>query len=124
MRLLPSFCSHIIELSATNALKRLMRHRVVEDFRPDYGEDYELPDYAKDWPQTFGNFSLDARGVTWFCDAGDVLICGKGPHATTLAWRELKPLLRPSFALPRHQCFSVATEKYLDNSRLRTIREL
>ena len=23
------------------------------------------------------------------------------PHATTLTWRELKPLLRPSFALPR-----------------------
>ena len=46
------------------------------------------------------------------------------PHATTLTWRELKPLLRPSFALPRHQCFSVAPEKYLDNSRLRTVREL
>ena len=48
-----------------------------------------------------GNFSLDARGVTWFCDAGDVLIGGKGSRATTLTWRELKPLLRPSFALPR-----------------------
>lgn len=89
----------IIEPSATNELKRLMRQRVVEDFRPGYGDDYELPDYAKDWPQTFGNFSLDAHGVTWFCDAGDVLIGGKGPHATTLTWRELKPLLRPSFAL-------------------------
>ena len=92
----------VIDLTARSRLKKLMRQRVQEDFADDYGDnpDVVLPDYAKDWPHSLDNFSLDDAGVTWFCDAGDVLIGGKGPYETKLTWQELSPFLKKTFRLP------------------------
>ena len=78
-------------------LKLLMRKAVVDCLAPDYeGDDMQmvLPDYAKDWPYTFGNFYVSTKGMTWSCDAGEVLIGGKGPLEFTVSWPDLVPYVK------------------------------
>lgn len=92
----------VVDMTAIGGLKKLMRQRVRAYYADDYADnpDAVLPDYAKDWPHSFDNFSVDETGVTWFCDAGEVLIGGRGPYATTLTWQELAPFLMKAFRLP------------------------
>lgn len=82
-------------------LKKLMRAEVCRKLALECDDpEFQLPDYAADWPHTFANFRLDERGVTWCYDAGEVVSGGKGSDDTKLAWEQLKPLLNPSFELP------------------------
>jgi len=98
----PLRIEEVLMMSQTNELKRLMRQRVWEDLAEAYDDNPEavLPEYAKGWPYSFENFSLDEHGVTWFCDAGEVIIGGKGSYGTTLSWDELMPFIREDFKLP------------------------
>ena len=79
-----------------------MRQWVVKDLRNHDYEDFELPDYAKDWPdaETLENFYVDGKGITWSFDAGSVLIGGKGSYDATLLWTELKPHLVDPAIMP------------------------
>lgn len=83
-------------------LGRLLRAAVVESFKDDYADnmDVVLPDYAKDWPRSFGNFYLTAKGITWSYDAGEVLIGGKGTAETSLSWEQVRPYLTSESVLP------------------------
>lgn len=92
----------VIKQSETKGLKQLMRKRVREDLEADYEDSPELvlPDYAKNWPYAFDNFSLDENGVTWFCDAGEVILGGKGSYGTHLTWEELSPYMVKGFVIP------------------------
>ncbi len=87
--------SEIIDMRFTGELKNLIRNRVKKDFADYYADSPELvlPDYAKNWPEKFDNFRIDANGITWTVDAGDVLMGGKGPCDVRLLWDELKPML-------------------------------
>lgn len=99
----PLRIDEVVDRTATAGLKRLMRQRVREDLRDDYDEDsgIVLPDYAKDWPHELDDFSLDTRGVTWFCDAGEVIVGGKGSYETFLSWAALAPFLKRGFVVPK-----------------------
>ncbi len=98
----PLRIDEVIDMAAFRGLKKLMRQRVREDLADDYEDNLAvvLPDYAKDWPHSLENFSIDEAGVTWFCDAGEVLVGGKGPYETKLTWQELAPYLTTTFHLP------------------------
>lgn len=89
-------------MGMTNELKRIMRDEVRNSLADEDGEVSEavLPDYAKDWPRTFDNYSVDTKGLSWWCDAGEVLIGGKGAFDTTLTWEQLRPFLRINFVIP------------------------
>ena len=92
----------ILKASSREAVRQLMRQWVVKDLRNHDYEDFELPDYAKDWPdaKTLENFYVDGKGITWSFDAGSVLIGGKGSYDATLLWTELKPHLVDPAIMP------------------------
>jgi len=79
-----------------------MRKSVIADYSEWYADMPEviLPSYAMNWPYTFENFKFNGKGVSWVCDAGEVLIGGKGPYACFVTWEELKPFLKDGFVVP------------------------
>ena len=92
----------VLKASSREAVRQLMRQLVVKDLRNHDYENFELPDYAKGWPdaKTLENFYLDGKGITWSFDAGSVLIGGKGTYNATLSWTELKPHLVDPESMP------------------------
>lgn len=92
----------VVKADSVQQLRRMLRAAVKRYFAEDYGDSPEavLPDYAKDWPHTLENFLIDERGISWTCDAGEVLIGGKGSSSFRLTWEELSPVLREDFTLP------------------------
>ena len=92
----------IVRADSVEQLRMMLRAAVKRYFADDYGDAPEmvLPDYAKDWPHTIENFIIDERGISWSCDAGEVLFGGKGPCSFRLSWEELSPVLREDFKLP------------------------
>lgn len=92
----------VVRTDFVGQLRRMLRAAVERCFADDYGDasGVVLPDYAKDWPHTLENFMIDESGISWTCDAGEVLIGGKGPCSFRLTWDELSPVLREDFKLP------------------------
>lgn len=62
--------------------------------------DFELPDWAKGWPNSFSNFWIDYSGIVWGYCMGDVYAGANGPMKIRLSWEQLRPVLRKDFVLP------------------------
>ena len=82
--------------SARDAVLRLLWRQVEKDMDLTF----EFSDYGKNCPKTLEEFSVDGNGITWHYDAGEVMVGGKGPAASTLTWEQLKPYLVSPAVVP------------------------
>jgi len=98
----PVASADFLNMKCEQEIRRLMRKSVIADYSECYADMPEviLPSYAMKWPYTFENFKFNGKGVSWVCDAGEVLIGGKGPYACFVTWEELKPCLKAGFVVP------------------------
>ena len=76
-------------------LWEMMRNDVSED-----EDDFEWPDWAKDWPRDVTNFWLDQDGVHWGYWAGEIFAGCNGHMTISLTWDQLKPIVRKDFIVP------------------------
>ena len=63
-------------------------------------DDFEWPDWAKDWPRVVTNFWLDQDGVHWGYWAGEIFAGCNGHMTISLTWDQLKPIVRKDFIVP------------------------
>ena len=85
----------VIDMNKRQQLLEMMRNDVSED-----EDDFEWPDWAKDWPRDVTNFWLDQDGVHWGYWAGEIFAGCNGHMTISLTWDQLKPIVRKDFIVP------------------------
>lgn len=81
--------------------KRKQLWEMIREEAAEYGGDnFEWPDWARDWPRDMSKFRLDLAGVYWGYWAGDIFAGANGHMTIFLPWEQLRPLLRSDFAVP------------------------
>ena len=85
----------VIDMNKRQQLWEMMRNDVSED-----EDDFEWPDWAKDWPRDVTNFWLDQDGVHWGYWAGEIFAGCNGHMTISLTWDQLKPIVRKDFIVP------------------------
>jgi hypothetical protein len=83
----------VIDMGKRQQLWEMIREEAVDD-------NFEWPDWAKEWPSDMSNFRLDVAGVYWGYWAGDIFAGCNGHMTIFLPWEKLRPLLRIDFIVP------------------------
>jgi hypothetical protein len=85
----------VIDMTKSRQLWEMIRNDVSED-----DDNFEWPDWAKNWPEDMTNFWLDRDGVHWGYWAGEIFAGCNGHMTISLTWKELNPILRKDFIVP------------------------
>ena len=85
----------VVDMGKRQRLWEMIRNEVSKD-----DDNFEWPDWAKDWPRDMSNFWIDVKGVYWGYHAGDVYAGSNGHMEIFLSWEQLRPLLRNDFIRP------------------------
>jgi hypothetical protein len=85
----------VIDMGKRRQLWEMIRNDVSKD-----DDNFEWPEWAKDWPTDMTNFWLDRDGVNWGYWAGEIFAGCNGHMTISLTWEELSAILRKDFIVP------------------------
>jgi hypothetical protein len=85
----------VVDMNKRQQLWEMIRNDVSKD-----DDNFEWPDWTKNWPKDMTNFWLDRDGVHWGYWAGEIFAGCNGHMTISLTWKALNPILRKDFIVP------------------------